>query len=64
MSRRTMLIYTKTILRKVSFDIRLFQKELRKALSILSDKDVEVLKRWVLRNFYQQAAPVLLPVEA
>ena len=62
MSRRKLLIYTKTILRKVSFDIRLFQKELRKALNLLSDQDVEVLKRWVLRNFYKQAAPVLLPV--
>ena len=55
-----MLIYTKTILRKVSFDVRLFQKELRKALSLLSEQDVAILKRWVLRNFYHQAAPVLL----
>lgn len=60
MSKRRMLIYTKTILRKVSFDVRLFQKELRKALKILSERDVEILKRWVLRNYYREAAPVLL----
>lgn len=60
MSKRRMLIYFKTVLRKVSFDARLFQKELRKALNALNGPDVEVLKRWVLRNFYHQAAPVLI----
>lgn len=60
MSKRRMLIYTKTILRKVSFDGKLFRKELIKAMRILSEQDVEVLKRWVLRNYYSQAAPILL----
>lgn len=60
MSRRKMLIYSKTILRKVSFDARLFQKELAKALSTLSEREAKELRHWVLRNFHQQAAPVLL----
>ncbi|MDE0772663.1 MAG: hypothetical protein OSB25_10730 [Salibacteraceae bacterium] len=60
MSRRKMLIYSKTILRKVSFDARLFQKELKKAMSTLSEHEAKELKHWVLRNFYQQGAPLLL----
>jgi len=60
MSRRKMLIYSKTILRKVSFDARLFQKELKKALNTLSEHEARELKHWVLRNFHQQAAPMLL----
>lgn len=60
MSRRKMLIYSKTILRKVSFDARLFQKELAKALNTLSEREAMELKHWVLRNFYSQGAPLLL----
>lgn len=60
MSRRKMLIYSKTILRKVSFDARLFQKELAKALNTLPEREARELKHWVLRNFHQQGAPLLL----
>ncbi|UTW62738.1 hypothetical protein KFE98_00870 [bacterium SCSIO 12741] len=60
MSRRKMLVYSKTVLKKVSFDAKLFQKELRKALKTLSEKEVEELKTWVLTHFYTQGAPVLM----
>lgn len=60
MSRRRMLVYSKTILRKVSFDTRLFQKELTKALRSLSEREALELKQWVLKNFYTQGAPLLL----
>jgi hypothetical protein len=54
-----MLIYSKRILRRVSFDARLFQKELRKALHTLSENEVKELKSWVLKHFYPLAAPVV-----
>lgn len=39
--------YTKTVLQKVSFDVKLFSKELQKALSRLLPYEVEELKRWL-----------------
>ena len=44
---RAMLEYTKTVLRKVSFDVRLFSKELKKAISRLLPFEIEELKRWL-----------------
>lgn len=44
---RAMLEYTKTVLQKVSFDAKLFSKELQKALSRLLPHEVEELKRWL-----------------
>lgn len=44
---RAMLEYTKTVLQKVSFDVKLFSKELQKALSRLLPYEVEELKRWL-----------------
>lgn len=46
---RAMLEYTKTVLQKVSFDVRLFSRELKKALSRLLPSEVEELKRWLLQ---------------
>jgi hypothetical protein len=46
-----MLEYAKTILRKVSFDPRLFEKELIKALNILVPKELKELKKWCYENF-------------
>lgn len=49
---RAMLEYTKTVLRKVSFDARLFSRELKKAVSRLLPFEIEELKRW-LQQFIQ-----------
>ena len=44
---RAMLEYTKTVLQKVSFDARLFGRELKKAVSRLLPFEIEELKRWL-----------------
>ncbi len=44
---RAMLEYTKTVLQKVSFDTRLFCKEVKKAISRLLPEEVEELKQWL-----------------
>lgn len=46
-----MLEYVKTILRKVSFDRRLFEKELVKALKVLVPVELQELKAWCYENF-------------
>lgn len=42
------LIYTKRILEKVSFDVKLFCKELQKALKDLLPSEKEALRLWLL----------------
>ena len=44
---RPMLEYTKTVLKKVSFDTKLFCKELKKAISNLLPEEVEELEQWL-----------------
>ncbi len=44
---RAMFDYTKAVLSKVSFDVNLFCKELRKALTRLLPYEIEELKIWV-----------------
>lgn len=44
---RAMLDYTKTVLQKVSFDAKLFTKELKKAVSRLLPSEIEELKIWL-----------------
>lgn len=44
---RTMLEYTKTVLNKVSFDTKLFCKEVKKAILTLLPEEVEELKLWL-----------------
>jgi len=44
---RAMLEYTKTVLKKVSFDTKLFSKELKKAISNLLPEEIEELKLWL-----------------
>lgn len=44
---RAMLEYTKTVLKKVSFDTKLFCKELKKAVERLLPDEVEELKYWL-----------------
>ena len=42
-----MFDYTKAVLAKVSFDVNLFCKELKKALTRLLPHEIEELKIWV-----------------
>jgi len=44
---RAMLEYTKTILQKVSFDAKLFAKEVKKAVLRLLPNEIEELKIWL-----------------
>ena len=44
---RAMFEYTKTILKKVSFDVDLFCKELKKALQRLLPYEIEELKIFI-----------------
>jgi DNA replication protein DnaD len=46
---RAMLEYYKTVLQKVSFDAKLFSKELQKAISKLLPFEIEELKHWLLQ---------------
>ena len=46
-----MLDYVKTILIKVSFDQKLFKKELEKSLQWLEAEEVLKLKNWVVEKF-------------
>ena len=47
---KSMLEYYKTVLQKVSFDVKLFSKELKKSISKLLPDEIEELKVW-LQNF-------------
>ncbi|NNF30862.1 MAG: hypothetical protein HKN66_05680 [Flavobacteriaceae bacterium] len=44
---RAMFDYTKAVLKKVSFDVNLFCKELKKAMKRLLPYEIEELKIWV-----------------
>ena len=44
---RAMFDYTKAVLSKVSFDVNLFCKELKKAMDRLLPYEIEELKIWV-----------------
>ncbi|WP_246581499.1 hypothetical protein [Echinicola shivajiensis] len=46
-----MIEYVKTILLKVSFDKKLFEKELRKGLNMLVPSEVQELKVWCYKTF-------------
>ena len=46
-----MLDYCKIILTRVSFDARLFEKELRKALRMLLETEVIELRSWCYATF-------------
>lgn len=46
-----MLNYAKIILQKVSFDMFLFEKELKKAISWLASNEIDELKHWSLSKF-------------
>lgn len=40
--------YTKTVLERVSFDSKLFRKELEKAIKVLLPYEIEQLTEWLL----------------
>jgi hypothetical protein len=46
-----MLEYAKMILKKVSFDRRLFEKELIKALKLIIPNDLKEFKNWCYDQF-------------
>lgn len=46
-----MLKYAKEILTKVSFDARLFEKELKKAIKLLVPSEINELKKWCYEKF-------------
>tara|TARA_B100001778_G_C18298119_1_gene498532 strand:+ start:73 stop:258 length:186 start_codon:yes stop_codon:yes gene_type:complete len=48
-----MLEFSKIVLKKVSFDKRLFKKELRKSAMWLPKSDMIILKIWALSTFSQ-----------
>lgn len=55
----TMLEFIKTVLVKVSFDRKLFEKELRKALKVLLPKDVKQLRLWCYEHFSDKYTLIL-----
>jgi hypothetical protein len=57
-----MLEYQMMILEKVSFDKSLFEKELRKSLSLLSTNDLLELRKWASACFGRQYPEVLRKV--
>ena len=48
-----MLEFSKKVLNKVSFDKKLFKKELQKSLRWLSKREITQLKIWTLATFSQ-----------
>ncbi|MGI9531794.1 hypothetical protein [Lutimonas sp.] len=46
---RAILDYSKTVLKKVSFDVELFSKELEKAVKRLLPFEIEELRLWLLQ---------------
>ncbi len=47
----TLLEYIKVILQKVSFDAKLFEKELKKAIRMLITDEVKSLQMWCYEQF-------------
>ena len=54
-----MLNYFKTILSRVSFDARLFEKELRKAIKMLIAEELQELRSWCYANYGNQYRSIL-----
>jgi hypothetical protein len=50
---KSMLLYTKRVLKGVSFDVELFCKELKKAYKVLLPHELEELTDWLV-NFVQK----------
>lgn len=59
---RKMLELSQQVLEKVSFDPRLFRKELVKAVRWVGDRDQLLLKAWCLATFGHMYKDVILEV--
>lgn len=57
-----MLEHTKMVLTSVSFEAKLFHKELRKALNWLQPNEIKELKLWCYHNFQSKFEDILLDV--
>ena len=57
-----MLELSKNILSKVSFDKRLFRKELKKAVKWVRKDEIVLLRAWCLASFGHVYAEVILEV--
>jgi hypothetical protein len=56
---KSMLDYTKSVLKRVSFDVTLFAKELEKASRVLLPYELEELITWLV--YYTKEKPELHP---
>ena len=56
---KNMLNYVKTVLTKVSFDGKLFEKELRKAIRMLIADEVRELRNWCYASFSKEHEAIL-----
>jgi hypothetical protein len=54
-----MLNYVKQILTRVSFDAKLFEKELRKAINMLIADEVQELRNWCYANYRRDYEAIL-----
>jgi hypothetical protein len=54
-----MLSYVKHILTRVSFDAKLFEKELRKAIKMLIAEEVQELQSWCYANYRRDYEAIL-----
>lgn len=59
---RKMMELSKQVLQKVSFDSRLFKKELVKARKWLGQHDQPLLKAWCLATFGHQYKDIIIEV--
>lgn len=57
-----MLEYSKTILKKVSFDSFLFEKELKKSLSYLMPDEIQELLMWA-QDHHSEYSEILKSVQ-
>ena len=60
----TILEYFKMILEKVSFDAKLFEKELKKAIKELVKIEIIALKKWCYEQFGKKYRKILQSVFA
>lgn len=54
-----MLEYYKVILRKVSFNSDLFEKELKKAMRHLNSFEQKELQKWLMENYFAKYPSVI-----
>lgn len=53
-----MLEFKKEILQKVSFDLGLFEKELKKAINRVERNEIKELKSWCYHKFDETYLPI------